>query len=202
MIKFDKIYVKFVNDFFSLYDCNIEISTNTILFEKNLCGTTAFMRTLAKLNKKYKGEIFVNKVNLKNIKDKDLNLVYLPETPTLFQHKSIKCNLTYPLKIRKINKYTINNKLNEIILEYNFFNFDKKIKNLNLYEQKIVALLRTLIRKPKYVLIENLFENIEENHKSIIISIIKKLQENSIIIASEKNVENYKYYENYKKIEI
>ena len=90
MIKFDKVYVKFVNDFHSLFELNCEIKSHTFLIEKNLCGAVAFMRTLTKINRTYQGEIFVDDVNLKNIKDKDLNIAYLPETPTLFKNKSIK----------------------------------------------------------------------------------------------------------------
>ena len=202
MIKFDKVYVKFVNDFYSLFDLSCEINSHSFLIENNLCGSSAFMRTLSKINNDYKGEIFVDDVNLKNIKDKDLSIAYLPENPILFKNKSIKFNLSYPLKIRKIDKNIIQKEINQLDLEFNNLNFNQKIKKLNLSEQKIITLLRILIRKPKYVLIENLFENIDENYKSTIIFILEKLKENSIIIATEKNKENFKYYENYVKLEI
>ena len=57
-------------------------------------------------------------------------------------------------------------------------------------------------RKPKYILIENLFENIDEENLNIIIEILNKLKENSIIIASENNHDNYKFYEDFNKVEI
>lgn len=216
MIKFDHVFVQYVNEFYSLYDFSCEINSHTLFIGDFFSGATAIMRTLSKIDKDYIGEIYLDDVNLKNIKDKDLNLVYLPEMPTLFKNKNIFKNLYFPLKIRKINKKTAKNLIFNIFLElknnnfnifYNYFNLNKinvklenndlinkilhlKINKLNRSEQKIITLLRAVLRAPKYVLIENFFENLNEKHVQLAEFLLNKIKETSIIIACEKEVKD------------
>ena len=202
MIEFQNVFIKYVNDFYSLYDCNLKIEKNTLLFEKNLCGASAFMRIIAKFDKPECGEVLIDNVNIKDISDKNLVVVYLPEKPVLFKHKSIEYNLSYPLKIRKINKKTIKNKINLIFSQYNLENFNKKIKKLSLSEQKILSLLRALIRTPKYILLENFFDNFDENYLDLATKILNEIKLNSIIIASQCNFENLEIFKNFEQVEI
>ena len=218
MIKFDKVYVKFVNDFYSLYELSCEINSNSFLVEKNLCGATAFMHTLSKINKEYQGEIFVDNVNIKNIKDKDLKIAYLPEKPILFKNKSIKYNLTFPLKIRKINKKIAKNLINDTFLtlknkKFNFLEhyFDKnsndltnilklKTKILSLSEQKILTLIRTVLHTPKYVLLENFFKDLDEKFVPLALILLEMLYKKSLIIAFEKDETKSKFFKDFNSI--
>ena len=202
MIEFQNVFIKYVNDFYSLYDCNLKIEKNTLLFEKNLCGASAFMRIVSQIDKPECGEVLIDNVNIKDISDKNLVVVYLPEKPVLFKHKSIEYNLSYPLKIRKINKKTIKNKINLIFSQYNLENFNKKIKKLSLSEQKILSLLRVLIRTPKYILLENFFDNFDENYLDLATKILNEIKLNSIIIASQCNFENLEIFKNFEQVEI
>ena len=98
MIKFKHVFMQYISEFYSLYDFSCEINSHTLFVGDFFNGTNAIMRILSKIDKDYKGEIFVDDVNLKNIKDKDLNLVYLPENPILFKNKNIfntscRCNI-------------------------------------------------------------------------------------------------------------
>ena len=194
MIKFENVFIKYTNDFYSLYDFSCEINSHTLFVGDFFNGTSAIMRTLAKIDKNYNGEIFVDNTNLKNIKDIDLDIAYLPKIPVLFKNKSIEKNLAYPLKIRKINKKIIKNTINSLFFEYKLDNFNKKIKKLNFSEQKIISLLRALIRKPRYILLENFFENLDKTHFDLAVKILSKLKETSTIIACEetKDIEFFK----------
>ena len=216
MIEFKHVFVQYVNEFFSLYDFNCEINSHTLFVGDFFSGTNAIMRTVSKIDKDYKGDIFIDDINLKNIKDKDLNLSYLPEIPTLFKNKNIFDNLYFPLKIRKIEKNTSKNLINSIFFElknnnfeifYNYFNLNKtiekletndlinkilklKVKKLSLSEQKILSLIRCFLRKPKFVLIENFFENLNEKHIQLAEFLLNKIKETSTIIACEKEVKH------------
>ena len=155
---------------------------------------------------------------MKKIKDKDLDLAYLPEKPVLF--KNIFKNLYFPLKIRKINKKIAKNLIYCVFFELknNNFNFFEKylniknnklnnnlnlknkdfinlqienilklkVKNLTLSEQKFIALIRAVLRAPKYVLLENFFEDLDESHIPIVLHLIEELKQTSTIIACEK----------------
>jgi len=202
MIKFESVFLKYVNEFYALYNFNCEIKSHTLFVGDETNASYAIMRTLSKIDKNYEGNIFVDSNNLRELKDKDLSVAYLPEKPVLFKHKSIQYNLSFPLKIRKINKKTIKNNVNSLFLQYKLKNFNKKIKKLSLSEQKIIALLRTLIRQPKYVLIENFFENFDDNYLDLTLKILNVLKQKSIIIACEKDESNIKHFNNFKTINL
>ena len=185
MIELQQVYIQYVNSFYSLYDCNLKIDCNTHLIENETYSAMAIMRVLSKIDKHYKGEIFIDDINLKNIKDKDLNIAYIPKNPVLL--KNTFKNLNYVLKIRKINKKDRINIINSTICKYNLQNLNKNIKKLNKNEQKIIALIRAIIRKPKYVLLENFFEDLDENYINLATQILKDAEQYSTIIACEKD---------------
>lgn len=199
MIKFDHVFIQYVKEFYCLHEFSCEISSHTLFVGDFFVGTNAIMRTLSKIDNHYLGNIFVDNVNLKSISDKDLSISYLPQKPVLF-NKNIFKNLFYPLKIRKINKNIAKNLIYSTFDElknnnFNIFNIKKnnnfneilkiKIKKLNLSEQKIVTLIRTVLRKPKYVLLENFFEDLNNEHIEIAKFLLEKLKETSTIIACE-----------------
>ena len=212
MIKFEHVFLKYVNDFFTLYDFSCEITSHTLFVGDFFSGTTAIMRTISKIDKDYTGEIFIDDENIKNIKDKDLSVAYLPQKPVLFKNKNIFKNLYFPLKIRKIDKNSAKNLINSVFFELKNNNFeifnnyldlknkkenlnnndliDKilnlKVKNLNLSEKKILTLIRAVLRKPKYILLENFFEDLDESYFTIVTYLLNKLKDCSTIIACEK----------------
>ena len=215
MIKFKNVYLQYINEFYSLFDFNCEIKSNTLFVGDFFSGTSAIMRLLSKIDKNYKGDIFIDDINIKNIKDKEFDLAYLPEQTLLFKNKNILNNLYFPLKLRKINKNNAKNLIYSIFTElknnnlyiFNFNNYDNidkilnlKIKKLNISEQKIIALIRAVIRKPKYILLENFFENLNKEHFIVANFLINKLKETSIVIACEK--ERMFQFENFEIIDL
>lgn len=201
MIEFKNVYIKYINDFYSLYNKNFKINCSTVFVGDAVDGTKAVMRLISKIDKSYDGEIFIDNKNIKDIKDKDLSVAYIPEFPELFSHKNIFKNLYYPLKIRKINKNIAKNTINNAIFEYKLNNFPEKIKNMNLSQKKIICLVRAILRKPKYILLENFFKDLENSYYELSIKILNSC-DSSIVIACEENIENIDYFNNFNKINL
>ncbi len=229
MIKIENVSIKYIKDYYSLYNLNLEINGNTILFGDETSGNNFLLRILAKIDKHYEGNIFVDNVNLKQLKDKDLNIAYLPKQNYFFKNKSILKNLTYPLKIRKIDGKKAKNDVILMLKQYNLENFLKNIENSNLifnnnynlkklkirnFEkdflnckmkylsfsmQKIILLLRAIIWKPNYILLENFFENLDSNYYELANEILLNLTK-TIIIATEKQNGNLTSYKNFYEI--
>lgn len=198
MIKFEGVFLQYVPDFYSLYDFNCTINSNTLFVGDFFDGTNSIMRLLSKIDTHYQGNIILDDLNLKNIMDKDLNISYLPDNPVIFKNKSIFKNLYFPLNIRKVNKHTakkiiesfiesFKSQIENCFTNYNTDNFSQtKVKHLNLSEQKIIALMRTAIRAPKYVLLQNFFQNLNTQYHELAVDIINIIKQNSTIIACEK----------------
>ena len=219
MIKFDKVNIKYIKDYYSLFNINFEIDKNTILLGDETSGNNFVLRVLAKIDKNYEGEVFVDDKNLKEIKDNSLNLAYVPNEIYLFKNKSVFFNLFYPFKIRKINTqiatekilsalkiFDVRNYINLVLDENEKSKLNKlddlqffkkvKVKNLKNLAQKMIMFLRAVIREPKYILCENLFSNFIEldaqNFRNLANKIIKNT--NSIFILAENenpNLENF-----------
>ena len=248
MIKLKNVSIKYIKDYYSLYNVSLEINDNSLLKGNETSGNNFLLRILAKIDKNYEGEIFIDGKNLKQIKDKDLNLAFIPKIPYLFENKTVLENLIYPLKIRKISKieailraktaikpyffkiFEIFNKTNTETIqkekmninekfnmqnnnfesneynksyndskEFEFF-LTTKVKKLDLSTKKIITLLRAKIREPKYILIENFFENLDENFLHLANEIISDLKTTSTIIATQNDEKIIPAYNNFEQI--
>lgn len=220
MIKFKNVYVKYIKDFYLIFNANYKIENHTLFIGDEFLGSTAILRLIGKIEKNYSGEIFMDEKNIKDIKNKELNIAYLSEDPVFFKCKSVLNNLCYPLKIRKILKNearthifntffelenknllfsssSIKSKNNQI---ENFLKI--KIKKLSLSEQKIISLLRAYLRKPNYILLENFFENLNAKYIPLACEILNKLLQSSTIIACERNQTDIEIYKNFNKVEL
>ncbi|HJD06239.1 MAG TPA: ATP-binding cassette domain-containing protein [Candidatus Onthoplasma faecipullorum] len=208
MIEFNAVTIKYVPDVTTLLNFNLKINGNTLIIGDEFLGTSSILRLLAKIDKNYEGDIFIEGVNLKDIKDRDLSIAYIPKEPYLFNHKSIEKNLGYPLKIRKIDKATAKEKvnfalnlINNLTQKYNLPTFSNKINKMNISEKKIITLLRASLRTPKYILIDDFFINLNEKYQPLVAELIKQLEKTSTIIATTSIITNLPY-KNYKYIDL
>lgn len=195
MIKFVNVYKKYSRDFYCLYNANFSFSQSTLIIGDDYVGSSGILRLISKIDKPDNGEIFIDDININAIKDKNLNLAYIPSEP-IFYNNNLFDNLYFPLKIRKINKKLAKNIINNELIQYKIQNLNKKIKNLSLTEKKIITLLRAKIRQPKYILIENFMENIDEKYIDIILQLLTDMSKYCTIIATEKT--EYEIYKNLK----
>ncbi len=178
-----------MKDFYSIFNLNLTIKSNTLFLCEPLDGSFALMRVMAKIEKHYKGELLVDDINLKKISSKKLDLAYLPSTPILFKNLTAKQNILYPLKLRKIKPEIQQQKYDEIKQKFPIKIDKKKAKDLSVSEAKIVCLIRALIRQPKIVLLENFFEDFDEKHMEVASKIIAQISTKSLVVACEKEMQ-------------
>jgi len=191
MIELKNINMKYTDDFFVLYDYSHIFNKSTLLIGDDYVGTGAIIRLIGKIDKPISGSILIYNKDITLIKNRELNLAIIPDEP-IFINNNLFDNLYYPLKIRKINKNIAKNIINNAISHYKIENFNKKINKLNISQRKIIALLRAKIRQPKYILIDNLFNNFDNKYLDILQAILLDMSKESIIIATEK-VKNNTY---------
>ncbi len=196
MIEIKNLSVKYNSDFYSLYNLNLKIDRNTLILGDRLSGGFALMQVLAKFKNSYWGEVLIDDVNVKKIKNKNLDLAFVSYTPTLFKNKTVKVNLMYPLIMRKVKREKCNALVTEITNLYGVDYIDKKAKKLTESEAKIICLLRAIIRQPKIILLEHFFENLDEPSTFLANKIISQIEPNCLVIATENATQPC--YENYK----
>ncbi len=191
MIEFKSVTIKYVSDVTTLLNADFSFRGNTLILGDEFLGATSILRLIAKLDKPTSGDILIDGDNLKDIKDKDSNIAYIPKNPYLFEHKSVEKNLSYPLKIRKFDKNLIKNEvnraislLNSLVSKNNLKIFPNTPKKMNLSEKKILTLLRALIRRPKYILIEDFFTNLDAKFAPLATSLIEEMKNQNITIIA------------------
>lgn len=188
MIEIKNLTVQYINDFYSLYNVNLNISKNTILLGDQLSGGFALMRAIAKLDNHYTGEILINGKNIKQQNIKNLNIAYLPNEPVLFKFKTVEQNIIYPLVLRKIDKKTCIEKVENLVEKFGIEFDNKRAKNLNKSEAKIVAVLRAFIRGPDIVLVEHFYDDLDQNYQDLANKIFEHFSSKTLIIACEENL--------------
>lgn len=184
----------------TLRDVNLKINKGEkvlILASKDM-GKTTFLSVLSSFYDNYFGQIYFNGVELKTIPDENKNFSFLPSKPVFFEKKSIKYNLDFFCKNNKIINFS-DDELSKILSE-NLFdkNIFTKVLNLSLNEKKHLSLIRSLIKNPNIIFVDDQFEvcDKKENVYSSIEKFYTKLLnvESTIFFALSEN--SLKTYEN------
>ena len=177
MILVKNLYLKYIREYFALYDINVKIDDGekVALWGEEHSGKTSFLRILAKLEKPSKGEVYIKDIPIKKLNYKfDLNAGYIPASPVFFDKKTVYENFKYILKYQKLNEAELENKINEALINFNIETLkDTKIKDLTLFEKYLISIVRLSFRNLDLLMIDNIFDNLTDEENEKIISIIK-----------------------------
>jgi ABC-type multidrug transport system ATPase subunit len=191
MILIKNLYLKYIREYYALYDININIKEGESVafigeFES---GKTSLLRVLAKIEKYIKGEVYIKGIPLRKVNyATDVNLGYIPSSPILFENKTVYDNLKYILKVQKVNKAEMERKINDALIDFNIESIkETKVKDLSLFDKYLVSLARLSFRTLEIVLIDDIFEKINQDEQEILKQHIKKLYigKTTTIIATE-----------------
>lgn len=157
---FDNLNIQF-NDSEIVSVLGDEESGKSTLF-KILIGMEQYTGTVL-----YDGEL---------LRKKPDEIIALYSQHALFSSYSVKYNLVYPLKIRKVKKEDINIKLNEVV-EYLQLQsiLTKKTYKLSEYEKIKVCLGRLLIRDAKYCLVDDAFRKLAGREREQAFQLFKQI---------------------------
>lgn len=179
MILINNLYLKYIREYYALYDISLNIKEGeSVAFLGEVeSGKTSLLRILAKVEKFNKGEVYIKNIPLRKINfATDVKLGYLPATPVFFENKTVYENFLYILKTQKVKKSERETKINEILIEFNLESLkDTKIKELTLFQKYMISFARLAFRTLEIVLIDDIFEKLNEEQSEILKQLIKKL---------------------------
>lgn len=177
MIEVKNLYLKFIREYYALYDINLTInnSESVAFVGKEHSGRTTLLRVIAGLEKFDSGEIFINERDIKTTNFKtDVNLGYVPEIPVFFENKTVYENLKYVLQERKYDKSEIEEKINNALINFKIEKYKNiKIKDLDLYEKYLISFVRLSLRNLEYLLVDNIFCKLTEEDGDALTALIK-----------------------------
>jgi inositol-phosphate transport system ATP-binding protein len=178
MIKLESISKKFGNSQ-ALDNVNLDIKRGEFvaLLGPSGCGKSTTLMILAGLLKPTSGKIsFDGKVvNDVEPKDRDIGMVF--QSYALYPHMSVKDNIAFPLKQRKIGKGKRYEKAQEIakMLQIDQL-LDRLPSQLSGGQQQRVAMARALIKDPLFLLLDEPMSNLDARLKVDVRDEIRRLQ--------------------------
>lgn len=142
------------------------------------CGKSTLLRMIAGLEDITDGEICIGDKIVNNIPPKDRDIAFVFQSYALYPHMTVKENIAFGLKMRKVDKKTIEQKVQEAaeILDLTEL-LDRKPKQLSGGQRQRVALGRAIVRNPKVFLMDEPLSNLDAKLRVQMRSEIKKLHE-------------------------
>jgi putrescine transport system ATP-binding protein len=119
------------------------------------CGKTTIMRMLAGFETPTSGKITIDGVDILTIPAYERSVNMMFQSYALFPHMTVAQNVAFGLKQEKIAKSEIDDRVNEALKMVKIAEFaDRKPRQLSGGQQQRVALARSLIKRPKLLLLD------------------------------------------------
>ncbi|WP_425046024.1 sn-glycerol-3-phosphate import ATP-binding protein UgpC [Primorskyibacter sp. S87] len=159
-------------------DGQIEDGELVVIVGPSGCGKSTLLRMIAGLETVTSGQISIGDrvVNQLEPADRDIAMVF--QNYALYPHMSVRENMAYGLKIRKIDKSEINRRVEETadILEIRPY-LDRKPRQLSGGQRQRVAMGRAIVRDPQVFLFDEPLSNLDAKLRVQMRLEIRKLQQ-------------------------
>lgn len=159
---------------------NLEIKDKefVVLVGASGCGKSTLLRMIAGLEDISDGEIYIGDKKVNNVPPKDRDIAFVFQSYALYPHMTVRENIAFGLKMRNVDKKTIDEKVAQAAEILNLGEYlDRKPKQLSGGQRQRVALGRAIVRNPKVFLMDEPLSNLDAKLRVQMRSEIKKLHE-------------------------
>lgn len=155
MLEIKDIQLKLGQFTLDYINIKIELGEYFVILGPSGSGKTVLLETIAGLYIPAKGEIYYNDENITLFPPEKRNIGFVYQNYELFPHMTVEENITFGLRIRKINKEIISKKLHNLVSMLKISHLLKRYPDkLSGGEKQRVALARALIISPKILLLD------------------------------------------------
>ena len=148
----------------ALEDVNIEINDGefVVLVGPSGCGKTTLLRMVAGLEDITEGEISIADKVVNEVAPKDRDIAMVFQNYALYPHMSVYDNMAFSLKLRKLPKDEIDNKVKDAAKTLEISELlDRKPKALSGGQRQRVAMGRAIVRNPQAFLMDEPLSNLD-----------------------------------------
>ena len=161
-------------------DFNLDIADRefVVLVGPSGCGKSTTLRMVAGLEDITRGELHIDGKLMNDVAPKDRDIAMVFQSYALYPHMTVRENMAFPLKLRKVSKEDRNKKVEEAakilgITQY----LDRKPKELSGGQRQRVAIGRAIVREPKVLLMDEPLSNLDAKLRNQMRAEIIKLRE-------------------------
>jgi iron(III) transport system ATP-binding protein len=126
------------------------------------CGKTTLLRLIAGFEKSSSGELFIDGKEVSNLNpwERDVGMVF--QNYALWPHMTVYKNISFGLEEKKIDKKEIKSRVDEVLELVDLKDLSGRYPfQLSGGQQQRVALARTLVVKPKVLLLDEPLSNLD-----------------------------------------
>jgi putative spermidine/putrescine transport system ATP-binding protein len=166
LVRFEHIEKSFDGETLVIKDLNLEIAQGEFLtmLGPSGSGKTTCLLMLAGFLTPTHGEIYLEDKPIGNIPPHKRNIGMVFQNYALFPHMTISENLAYPLKVRKLQKDEIENKVSQALKMVELPGFEGRMPaQLSGGQQQRIALARALVFEPQLVLMDEPLGALDKN---------------------------------------
>ena len=174
-------------------DFNLDIADKEfiVLVGPSGCGKSTTLRMVAGLEEITRGELYIDDRLVNDVAPKDRDIAMVFQNYALYPHMTVRQNLEIPLKLRKVPKAEIDQRVNEAaeilgIIQY----LERKPKALSGGQRQRVAIGRAIVREPKVLLMDeplsNLDAKLRNQMRAEIIKLRKRINTTFIYVTHDQ----------------
>ena len=148
----------------ALEDVNITINDGefVVLVGPSGCGKTTLLRMVAGLEDITEGEISIGDKTVNDVAPKDRDIAMVFQNYALYPHMSVFDNMAFSLKLRKLPKNEIDQKVKDAAKTLEISELlDRKPKALSGGQRQRVAMGRAIVRNPQAFLMDEPLSNLD-----------------------------------------
>ena len=172
----DKVYE---NGFHAVHKLSLDIEDGEflVLVGPSGCGKSTALRMIAGLESITSGKLEIGDNDVTDLEPKDRDIAMVFQSYALYPHLTVRDNIAFPLKIRKMDKGEIETRVNEAadILELRE-NLDRRPGQLSGGQRQRVAMGRAIVRQPACFLMDEPLSNLDAKLRVQMRSEISRLQ--------------------------
>ncbi len=162
-VRFENVFKRY-GDFTAVKDLNLTIEDGALHFilGPSGCGKTTTLRMLAGLESVSEGKIWFDDKDVTNDPAASRGIGMVFQNYALWPHMTVRQNIEYGLKIRKLTKEEISSRVNEVLDFTQLTVFvDRYPGQLSGGQQQRVALARSLAIRPNVLLLDEPLSNLD-----------------------------------------
>jgi multiple sugar transport system ATP-binding protein len=161
-VTFDNVWKRY-GEFAAVKELNLAIQDGEfmVLVGPSGCGKTTSLRMIAGLEEVTEGALKIGDRVVNDVAPKDRDIAMVFQSYALYPHMSVYDNMAFGLKLRKVPKSQIDDRVKDAAKILGLENLQKKPRELSGGQRQRVALGRAIVREPAVFLMDEPLSNLD-----------------------------------------
>jgi multiple sugar transport system ATP-binding protein len=193
MLHLDKIYKIYDKKNIAVNDFNLQVGDKefVVFVGPSGCGKSTTLRMIAGLETISEGDFYIDGEHMNEVAPKDRDIAMVFQNYALYPHMTVRENMAFGLKLRKIKRDEIDRRVNEAAKTLGLETYlDRKPKALSGGQRQRVALGRAIVREAKVFLMDEPLSNLDAKlrvqMRAEIIKLHQRLQTTTIYVTHDQ----------------